>query len=220
MEHAANVACSARSLILYGVPHVCTCGYKYTACSAGLRNGGKMRLCRSITVKLSFTGKIPTIFEAMPLCGGVAAINKYMPTEKHSFSANRAAKPRSNHSTERLSGRRFHRLCLAECAERDSGRSEVEDQDAVLIYLGVVEMDGFGQVYAKFLHQPIGPYEASAVAALFCYGEGIAGRQRRRFQADAVVYGVKKQVASLGLAELLERPAAHRDIPSPVHRYI
>lgn len=46
-------------------------------------------------------------------------------------------------------------LSLGFCAGRHSGGSQVEDENAFGVDLGVVEAEGFRQVDAEFLHQPV-----------------------------------------------------------------
>ncbi len=76
---------------------------------------------------------------------------------------------------------------------RNPSRSQVKDQNAVRIDLGVVKTYSFRQVDPKFLHYPVRPDEPAAVSPALSYRIGVLYSQSRRFQPDPVVHLIKKQ---------------------------
>ncbi len=81
---------------------------------------------------------------------------------------------------------------VIQCAVGYFGGSEVEEQEAVGVDLGVREFEGLVDHERAFLYQAIGRYLAAAVAAGLCDRIGVplfgAGGQ----EPDRVVYRVKE----------------------------
>lgn len=74
----------------------------------------------------------------------------------------------------------------------DAGGAEVEDEDALVVDLGIEELERFGDRQAAVLEQAKGPDDLAAVRAARAGGVGIFAGERGWFEADTVIYRVKK----------------------------
>ncbi len=83
-------------------------------------------------------------------------------------------------------------------------RSEVEDQDAFVVEVGVEELDRFGDVDAKFLED--GRYIDTAASALSlrAHRKGVSHGRGCRFKAEPIVCRVEKHMHRLWLAHFFK----------------
>lgn len=103
----------------------------------------------------------------------------------------------------------------------NSGGSEVENEDAVFVDVGVVEVNGERQVYSVFADQALGVDDFAAAAARgFTCAVCISRCESCGFEADAVVYFVKKDDKGRWFVEFLIGCPAHRDLAFRIHSHI
>src|SRR5207237_9871573 len=103
---------------------------------------------------------------------------------------------------------------------RDPCGAEIEDENAVLVDVGVLETHGLRQVDTKLLCRSVCPYKAATVAAAFAQGKRISHLQCCRLQPDTVVCRVKQHFDRLGLAQAFVCNAAHYYRALRVHGHI
>ena len=99
------------------------------------------------------------------------------------------------------------------------GGAQIEDEYAVIVDLGLVELHGMRQDDAVLAKQPVATHHYSgAVAPLG--GIGVAHGFCGRFEADPIVYLVVENQKSGRLAKHPVRDAVHNDVALPVHRHV
>lgn len=93
----------------------------------------------------------------------------------------------------------------------DAGGAEVEDEDAVVVDLGVEELESFGDRDAAVLEQAVCADDLAAAWALRPGWVGIFTGEGRWFKANAVIYRVEKQLVGFRRAESVVGEAAQDD---------